>query len=622
MIPETDEFINHGSSFAAEYAALAVIYFFPYFIVLRWVGKSRDPDSRALRNMSTATVAGIFALGSMIALAQSPIASIFGVSTLEFSAVGASLATFSGSLIVATAWRAGYGGAILSARRGLLLSGTFSVILLTLFWVLNTRISATAGELEALVAVVASCTLTQVALGRTKNLSIGSLIGFISAIACLMAFIFRGTDGTPLAWLADIIAGLGMIPLFAMALSVTNLSRRWRTLLSLMLAALAYVPLVYLTFESGNQKYWPLGYVDIIGPWTRSTTQTIGMTWLMVANLTLCFLVFSQMKRLSGLNTIDARMVRLPLITISIVFIPTTFLPGVPNALAFTFLLIGFLLAIPARSATIADRSMDAHHIAFQAETRRRLSQSAAARFYHSAQSDLATGTMDADSFLARYENLTSLDPTRSGSASSKYSSPLGSNCGEPAWQNLLCALRLALPICLPSVIFEAWAYISGTSFDYKPVVDVIGDLRHILRWFAYAAIYGYAYPWLRGSNPIRKSIVFSITLGIPEVITALSTPTLEQNLLVAGIVRAGQVIFFCIFLGMLWEREIARRATTAWSQIRDFKKLRSLAAPTITVLVAAATAAATVLATAAVTPKSAEPPGSTASQDKDGKKP
>ncbi|MEV7040044.1 hypothetical protein [Amycolatopsis sp. NPDC051061] len=617
------ELTSRRSSNVAEFAALALIYFFPYLVVLRWTSGSHHPDNMALRNMTVAIIFGIFTLGSMIASSQLSITSIFGVSAREFSAAGAGLATFSGSLVVAAAWHTGHGSTPIPARRGWILSSVAFVILLTLFWTLNTRITAmTVGELMALVAVVAACTLIQVALVRKNNMFLGLLIGFISAVACLILFTFKNTSSTPLTWLPDILAGLGMMPLVAIGLSITNLSRRWRVLLSLTLAALAYTPLVYLIFESDDLTYWPLDYGGIISQLASSSTQAIGMSWLTVANLIICVLILAQLRKQSDLSFFDARKIRLPLIAVSIIFIPTKFLPGVPNALACTLLFIGFYLAIPARSTAIIDRTMDAHRTAFQAETRRRLSQSAAARFYHSAQGDLAAGNIDADGFLARYESLTSLDPTRSASSSSRVSSPLGSNCGETAWQNLKCGLRLALPICMPSVIFEAWAYVSSTSFEYQSVVDIIDNLRHILRWFTYAAIYGYAYPWLRGSNPIQKSIVFAIALGIPEVITALSTPTLEQNLLVSSVVRSGQVVFFCICLGMLWEREIARRANTAWSQIRDFRKLRSLAAPTITVLVAAATAAATVLATAAVTPKSTESTESSTSQDKDGKKP
>ena len=67
-----------------------------------------------------------------------------------------------------------------------------------------------------------------------------------------------------------------------------------------------------------------------------------------------------------------------------------------------------------------------------------------------------------------------------------------------------------------------------------------------------------------------------------------------------ALLLRCGEIVFFCVALGLLWERRLASAANLRWNMIRDFRRLGSLAAPVTTVTVAVATVVATSLASAA----------------------
>ncbi|MFD5158454.1 hypothetical protein ACFWMJ_10335 [Streptomyces hawaiiensis] len=78
--------------------------------------------------------------------------------------------------------------------------------------------------------------------------------------------------------------------------------------------------------------------------------------------------------------------------------------------------------------------------------------------------------------------------------------------------------------------------------------------------------------------------------------------------------VLAGQILVPCMVLGLLWEWRLARAAALKWSQVRDFRRLSSITVPLGTVLVAAATAFATVVAGAWAQQELQPPPGTPSS--------
>ncbi|MER7898639.1 hypothetical protein ABTX62_21660 [Streptomyces sp. NPDC096046] len=76
----------------------------------------------------------------------------------------------------------------------------------------------------------------------------------------------------------------------------------------------------------------------------------------------------------------------------------------------------------------------------------------------------------------------------------------------------------------------------------------------------------------------------------------------------------AGQTFVVCMGLGLAWEWWLARAAALKWSQVRNFRRLSSITVPLGTVLVAAVTAFATVVAGAWAQQELQPPPGSPSS--------
>ncbi|MGY0069245.1 hypothetical protein ACWZEH_21150 [Streptomyces sp. QTS137] len=72
----------------------------------------------------------------------------------------------------------------------------------------------------------------------------------------------------------------------------------------------------------------------------------------------------------------------------------------------------------------------------------------------------------------------------------------------------------------------------------------------------------------------------------------------------------AGQTFVVCMGLGLAWEGWLARAAALKWSQVRDLRRLSSVTVPLGTVLVAVATAFATVVAGAWVQQELQPPSG------------
>ncbi len=171
----------------------------------------------------------------------------------------------------------------------------------------------------------------------------------------------------------------------------------------------------------------------------------------------------------------------------------------------------------------------------------------------------------------------------------------LGSMGGFTASQNARVASIFALVTCLPAMLPElvgVWASLP------EATVVTLGTFR----WVIYACIFGYYYPAIRGATPASKSLVLFVAVAIPEVVWLMSDELTMNELMLLVTARLGQAAVLCFGLSLFWERRLVQAAGLGWGRIRDFRALRGLATPVITVAIAAATTVATGLAGATLT--------------------
>jgi hypothetical protein len=138
---------------------------------------------------------------------------------------------------------------------------------------------------------------------------------------------------------------------------------------------------------------------------------------------------------------------------------------------------------------------------------------------------------------------------------------------------------------------------------DFLTLAQLLASLRHALRWSAYGFFFGYFYTRLPGHEPVRKALCLFLAI-LPVELLLLLAPAASPaaSLPLAVLLKAGEVAAFTMGLGLTWEWHLAHSADLPWSEVRDLRSISSLAAPVMTVIVAAATAVATVLAGAATT--------------------
>lgn len=280
------------------------------------------------------------------------------------------------------------------------------------------------------------------------------------------------------------------------------------------------------------------------------------------------------------------------------------------------------------RALPLATSSEDDHSKWLRMEVHRRLAQSSAQDLYREARAKIAANEVE----LAAYQKLQNdLDDVAADDSVKVTSShgdtrvpleraALGTSGGRSAWANGLAASGYSLALALPVISYEAWAfYISPEGrLDFFTGLDLLNVARHLLRWLAYGLVFGYFYPLIRGRGPLAKSSALLVALLVPELLQIATSGSLLQftppgaDKLVAAAIRTGQVVVFCLGLGLCWERRLTRLAGLSWSRVRNLRSIRALGAPITTVIVAGATAAGAALAGAAVAAVIATPPAQT----------
>ncbi|MEQ4719172.1 hypothetical protein [Nonomuraea sp. B19D2] len=163
--------------------------------------------------------------------------------------------------------------------------------------------------------------------------------------------------------------------------------------------------------------------------------------------------------------------------------------------------------------------------------------------------------------------------------------------CGCTPWHNGVHAFTVSLLLSLPFAIVHGWPEgVDLTSFIF--------DGRYLITLPAFGFLFGYFYPRVRGTQPMTKALHLTAAALLTELSGYLST-VVEPDIgafdkaQVVGIV-VGQVTVVCIGLGLFWEWRIMHLAGEPWARVRNLRSIRSLAAPTLAIVLAAGTTAAT----------------------------
>lgn len=285
---------------------------------------------------------------------------------------------------------------------------------------------------------------------------------------------------------------------------------------------------------------------------------------------------------------------------------------GTPRAsVAMVLVGVGVASTIPRvamdRANRLAAVPVTAHRRLVALESWRRLSAAAARRHFlagkalgadSDARHELLAGQyrLDAAAGGPRYDQSARSGQVRLSEAS------LGSAAGHSAAKNAVAAAVVGTVLATALMVHETHQLLAQPEFYFYKVGQLADAAKAVLRWAAYAFLYGYFYPWIRGGTPLTKAYCLFLALLPAEVlpIVALSTD-LGDDAVIAATIRFGQLTVFALALGLWWERRLVRAAGLNWYRIRDFRSARSLGAPLITIGIAVVTVVATTLATATV---------------------
>ncbi|MFI6661476.1 hypothetical protein ACIBL8_38845 [Streptomyces sp. NPDC050523] len=269
------------------------------------------------------------------------------------------------------------------------------------------------------------------------------------------------------------------------------------------------------------------------------------------------------------------------------------------------------LLVLPIGSAATAAKfrriSRQAHARFMDGWVRAQLLWDTRASLQRAARSSL-TEDMSLSAFSTRWRELDV--PGRCGDPATRLARAkrfaLGSAAGVAPRTAGLAGAALAQALALPWAIYEL---VTGSPVGADAFMPFfLGETSVTLRflhWTIYGFVFGYFYPLLRGLAPIGKAAVLMLSI-LPAEILPMVTLTVDpqyakkpswRDMAVVCGGLAGQTFVICMGLGLCWEWWLARVAGMKWSQVRNFRRLSSVTVPAGTVLVAAATAFATVVA-------------------------
>jgi hypothetical protein len=292
-------------------------------------------------------------------------------------------------------------------------------------------------------------------------------------------------------------------------------------------------------------------------------------------------------------------------VILSAVVFPTDLLGDLLPAVL-TVALMVWLTRVEASSsaARLANINRIVHARLVRLELRRRLLRDAERELFASSRPRLVDGTLDITELDTRRHRFESSAGSLATDAPGKLrvrDSAFSSGAGYQPSYNAIVSTYMGILLAAPII---AWELIQAkVNIPEDPLFYTLDTLRHAGRWAAYAAFFGFFYPRVRGRTPIVKASALLIGILPGELLWILAAEATTRDRVLAMVALAGQTALFSLGLGLFWEYRLMTAADLSWTLLRSVRSLRSLGVPITAVLVAAATAAATVLGGAAVEP-------------------
>ncbi|MFJ9420286.1 hypothetical protein ACIRPT_39980 [Streptomyces sp. NPDC101227] len=270
-----------------------------------------------------------------------------------------------------------------------------------------------------------------------------------------------------------------------------------------------------------------------------------------------------------------------------------------PTAAAVILACVGTLWLFPGDEMDSGRRlhrlSGPAHARLMRSLVRAQLLATSRQRFLRESHAALADGSLTADEWDSRWRALGGDSSSGPAGASLRTrSTALGTSAGIPAWDNGGVGATASMLLSLPWTISQVWT--SPYYVGIPQAVTAVGGATGLWVFFGFG--YGYLYPWLRGVEPIGKALNMFVVQWLLQLLLLLAGMDGDFTQMAVPILLVSvQSLLVALGLGLYWEFRLVRTAGVPWGDIRNFRRLSSLAVPTTTVLVAVITAVATALA-------------------------
>ncbi|WP_406473498.1 hypothetical protein [Streptomyces sp. NBC_01615] len=258
---------------------------------------------------------------------------------------------------------------------------------------------------------------------------------------------------------------------------------------------------------------------------------------------------------------------------------------------------MGFAWLLPpaaeSRAVRLHNKSPAAHNRRMHALLKDQTLAASRREFLTASRTALAEGQLSARQWSARWRALRALGPRGKAPQRSVALrlSALGTSGGRAAWSNGTAAALLLTVLSLPWIVYTLPSLLAATQ-----AASEIDEWLHVLHWWFYGFVYGYAYSWLRGGTPIGKAMCLLAVVLPSELAQLLYRDRDLGSLGVSALLTTGNCLAVFLILGLACEARLVRAAGLRWGQIRNFRSLSATAVPATTVLVAAATALATAM--------------------------
>jgi hypothetical protein len=450
-----------------------------------------------------------------------------------------------------------------------------------------------------------------VAMNRRRLLARAAAVSMI--VGGLAAMMAAFVNDASVATTTPLLSGTGVVWALALGLLIRPLSvtsPRKRRLATVIIGALALLPGTALSGLSSPSVFLYTG-----AAFATNDSITMGPGTYALLTLTLIGALVLTMRRLGcdgeSIGAPLTRGVALALLMIEV----TTATPVIDinwwDVWRVLATLAAFSLLLPnasaKRAAQLALMPRSTHQRLIRLDLRHRLLKASVDDLRRSARAQLAAGEMSIATFDERQRALETedLDGQRRPDWNGIREEAFGSSFGYTPWQNAAFAAKIGLILALPYIIYEEMSLFNLDSdilYDRSTTIaTTIGVAAYLARWAVYASIFGYFYPLVQGRSPMGKSLALWAALLSIEIIPLFDGTWDLNNLAIAIVIRAGQLLAFAMGLGIAWEVRAMRAAEFAWSRLRNIRNLRSLGPPAAAVVIAAATAAATVLASSTV---------------------